>query len=71
MSVSRLSAMMIQANDVVFIDTPERSECWICHEPGVPHALVLSCSLDRRADMERAVAEIRQADLTATTEPTP
>lgn len=51
---------MIQGNEVMFIDAPDRSECWICHEPGVPHALVLSCPHDKRLEMESYVAELKQ-----------
>lgn len=57
--VSRITVMMIQSNEVVYIDTPERSECWICHEPGVPHALMLSCPHADRPKMEQFVAEIK------------
>jgi hypothetical protein len=65
MGISRLTYWMIQGNDVLFIDTPERSECWICHEPGVPHAIVLSCPLEKRTEMERAVAEIKAQAVTS------
>ena len=58
MGITRLTALMINGNDVEFVDTPERSECWIKHGDA-PHALVLSCPLDRRQEMERAVAEIK------------
>lgn len=56
--VSRLTAMMIQSNEVAFRDTPERSECWILHD-GKPHALVLSCPLDKRVELETVVQEIK------------
>jgi hypothetical protein len=59
MGVSQLSVMMLQSNDVVFFDTDERSECWICHEPGVPHARVLSCPHDKRPEMEKFVADVK------------
>ena len=56
--MSRITAWMIQANDVTFIDTPERSECWIT-KGGQPHALMLSCPLDKRAEMEAIVAAVK------------
>ena len=51
--------MMIQGNEVEFIDTLERSECWSVKN-GVRHALMLSCPLDKRPEMEKLVKEIKE-----------
>lgn len=59
--VSRLTCWMIQSNPVQIIETPERCEAWI-EKDGVPHALVLSCPLDRRPDLEKAIQEILDLD---------
>lgn len=56
--MTHLTAMMIQGNDVEFRDTLERSECWIVKN-GIPHALMLSCPLDKRAEMEKIVANLK------------
>lgn len=48
--VSRITYMMIQANEVRIIDTPERTECWTVKN-GELHALMLSCPLDKRPEM--------------------
>lgn len=67
MSISRITYWMLQGNDVIFVDTAERSECWITHS-GVPHALILSCPLDKRKEMEQFVADIKskpEQELTA------
>ncbi len=53
--VSRLTYLTICTNEVQFIDTPQRSECWIVKD-GRPHALQLSCPLDKRKEMEELIA---------------
>lgn len=58
MGVSRYTCLAIQSNPVRIIETPERWEAWI-ERNGIPHALVLSCSIDRKADLEKAVADIK------------
>lgn len=60
MGISRLTVMMIQGNDVGYIDTPQRSEAWMMRE-GHPHALLLSCPLDKRPEMEKVIAELKAA----------
>lgn len=57
--ISRMTAWTIQANDVQIVDTPERSECWILKN-GAPHALMLSCPLDKRNEMEALVKELKE-----------
>lgn len=59
--ISRITALMIQGNHVMFVDTADETECWICHEPNVPHALMLSCPKDKRADLEKIVAKIKES----------
>lgn len=58
--ISRITAWTLQANDVQYIDTPERSECWTVKN-GIPHALMLSCPHDKRKEMEAIVDEIKKA----------
>lgn len=50
--------MAIIANDVEVIDAIDRSEAWLMKE-GYPHALLLSCPLDKRAEMETVIANIK------------
>lgn len=56
--VSRWTALAIQTNETEVVETVERCELWTKKE-GVPHALVLSCPLDKRTDLERVVQEIK------------
>ena len=58
MGISRWTVMAIQGNDVAVIDTPERSEAWMV-KGGRPHALLLSCPLEKRAVMERVLADLK------------
>lgn len=71
MGISRITCLMILTNEVQVFDTDQRSEAWLMHE-GRKHALLLSCPLDKRAEMEAIIAEIKQADIKhqSTTEPT-
>lgn len=62
MGVSRITCMMLQGNEVVYLETPERWECWICHELGVPHALMLSCPKDDLDKMKRFVEEVKSME---------
>jgi hypothetical protein len=59
MPISRLTAMMLQTNEVTIIDTDVRSEAWIVKN-GKPHALMLSCPFDKRQDMEKAIKELKE-----------
>ena len=59
MPISRITAMMLQTNDVQIIDTDVRSEAWIVKN-GNPHALMLSCPLDKRQDMEKVIKELKE-----------
>lgn len=63
MSVSRITAWMIQTNEVVYVETPERSECWIVKD-GQLHALMLSCPHEDREKMEQYVNELKQQGAT-------
>lgn len=56
--VSRITAMMIQGNNGVFLDTPDRAEYWICHD-GKPHALMLSCPKESLPEMVKFVADLK------------
>ena len=58
MGISRWTVMAIQANDVEVVDAIDRSEAWLMKE-GYPHALLLSCPLDKRAEMETVIANIK------------
>jgi hypothetical protein len=51
--------MMLQTNDVQIIDTDVRSEAWIVKN-GNPHALMLSCPLDKRQDMEKVIKKLKE-----------
>ncbi len=67
--VSRLTVMMIQTNEVAYIDTRERSELWLLRE-GEPHALLVSCPLDKKHEMEQFVADVKaEVSQTPLTEP--
>ena len=59
MPISRLTAMMLQTNDVTIIDTAVRSEVWIVKN-GNPHTLMVSCPLDKRQDMEKVIKELKE-----------
>lgn len=59
MPISRITAMMLQTNDVQIIDTDVRSEAWIVKN-GNLHALMLSCPLDKRQDMEKVIKELKE-----------
>lgn len=56
--VSRWTCLAIQGNETSIVDTPERTECWLMKE-GHPHALLLSCPLEKKAEMQQFVAEIK------------
>jgi hypothetical protein len=58
MGVSRLTAMTIFYGEVEIIETTKRHECWLIKD-GRPHALMLSAPLDKRADLEDAVAKLK------------
>jgi hypothetical protein len=58
MGVARITAWMIQSNDVQIIDKHDRTECWTIRD-GSPHALMLSCQLDKRHEMEEFVAALK------------
>ena len=62
--VSRLTAWTIQYNEVEVIETSERCECWLIKD-GRPHALLLSCPLDKRADMDDAIRQFKSLDTLA------
>lgn len=57
--VSRLTAMMVATNEVKVIETSERVECWLVKD-GDLHALLLSCPLGKRADMDSSIASIKE-----------
>jgi hypothetical protein len=57
--MSRITYLMLQSNAVLFINTSDRSECWITKDGTTPHALMLSCSLDKRQEMEKVVADVK------------
>ena len=57
--VSRLTAINIATNDIIFLKTRDRVECWICRD-GRPHALQLSAPLDKEFEFVAAVTEIRE-----------
>ena len=59
MAVSRITAMMIHSNDGEIVETPERLEYWIIKE-GRRHALMLSCPLDKRAELEDAITQFKK-----------
>jgi hypothetical protein len=59
--VSRITAMMIQSNETTIIETPERLECWTVKD-GHPHALMLSCPLDKRAELEHVIAALKECN---------
>ncbi len=59
MPISHVTAIMLQTNDVQIIDTDVRSEAWIVKN-GNPHALMLSCPLDKRQDMEKVIKELKE-----------
>lgn len=56
--VSRITYMMIQSNDVEIVETTERCEAWMMKE-GHPHALMLSCPLDKRKELEDVIKQIK------------
>ena len=58
MGVSRWTVMAIQANDIKIIDTPERCEAWMMHGVHL-HALLLSCPLDKRAELEQFIDDVK------------
>lgn len=58
--VSRITAWMIQANDVEIVDTPERCEAWTVKD-GSLHALMLSCPLDKRHELVEAISLIKES----------
>lgn len=60
MPISRITAMMLQTNDVTIIDTHVRSEAWIVKN-GKRHALMLSCPLDKRQDMEKVIKKLKES----------
>jgi hypothetical protein len=60
--ISRMTAMMIQGGDIQVIDTSERSEAWLFKDK-CPHALLLSCPLDKREEMEQVIAGIKNGDI--------
>lgn len=62
MSISRWTCLAIRANEVKILETPDRWEAWICRD-GTPHALVLSCPKENKADLEKAVQDIRTLSL--------
>jgi len=49
---------MIHANPVEILETPERFEAWTMKE-NLPHALMLSCDLNHKKDLEEAIASIK------------
>ena len=59
MLISRLAAAMIQGHEVMYIDMPERTECWTCRESGMPDALILSCSPEDKSKMIQFVNELK------------
>ena len=68
MGISRFTVMMIQSNEIMYLDTEERSEAWIS-KYGRPHALLLSCALDKRPEMENVIAKLKsEAALSDTSE---
>ena len=54
--------MMIQSNETVIIETSERVECWIIKD-SKPHALMLSCPLDKKHEMIEAVEQIKSLNI--------
>jgi hypothetical protein len=50
--------MTIFYGEVEIIETTKRHECWLIKD-GRPHALMLSAPLDKRADLEDAVAKLK------------
>ena len=61
MAISTITALMIQANEVQIVDTADRTEAWILHD-GRPPALMLSCPIEHKAQLEKTVAEIKRGD---------
>ena len=56
--VSRITAMMIQANDVRVIETPERVEAWTVKDDNL-HALMLSCDFCDKEKLEDLIDELK------------
>jgi len=61
MGISRWTAMAIQANKIEVVNTGlvgERSEAWLMKN-GQPHALLLSCSINDRPEMESLIEKLK------------
>lgn len=58
MGISRWTVLAIQGNEIQVVDTLERSEAWMVKN-GHPHALLLSCPLDKRSEMEGVISELK------------
>ena len=64
MGISRLTAMMIQANPVRIIDNAERSEAWLVKDDQ-PHAMLCSCLIAERDKMQEMIDELQSGKLNA------
>lgn len=60
--VTRITVMMIQGNTTQIIETPERCECWLMKD-NYPHALLLSCPLDKRTELEQFIKDVKEDNL--------
>lgn len=58
--VSRITVWMIQANEVQIVETSERCEAWTVKD-GTLHALMLSCPLDKRKELEKVIKDIKDS----------
>jgi hypothetical protein len=59
MGVTLLTAITVATNETRIIQTPIRHECWLIRN-GQPHALLLSCPLDKLADLEKAIESLKR-----------
>ena len=58
MGVSRITVWMIQGNEVKILETPVRWEAWLIKE-NAPHALLLSCPLDKLEELEQFIKDVK------------
>jgi hypothetical protein len=56
-----MTLMMLQSNPVKVIDTSDRSEAWLVKD-GNLHALLLSCPIDRKGDMQAFIDTVQKSE---------
>lgn len=57
--VSRITCMMIQANETTIVENGDRLEVWTVKD-GSAHALMVSCDKSKREDLEQFLESVKQ-----------